>query len=80
MCANLVALMVLTRAGLLLAAVLVMGAAPQNPLVRARELYNQQQYDAAIAAAREARSRPELADAASVVAGRAHLERYRTAS
>jgi hypothetical protein len=80
MCANLVSLMVTTRAGVLLAAVLVMGAAPQNPLVRARELYNQQQYDAAIAAAREARARPELADAASVVMGRAHLERYRGAS
>jgi hypothetical protein len=80
MCVNLVALMVLTRAGVLLAAVLVMGAAPQNPLVRARELYNQQQYDAAIAAAREARARPEFADAASVVMGRAHLERYRSAS
>jgi len=80
MCANLVSLMVTMRAGVLLAAVLVMGAAPQNPLVRARELYNQQQYDAAIAAAREARARPELADAASVVMGRAHLERYRSAS
>ena len=71
--------MVMTRAGLVLAAVLVMGAAPQNPLVRARELYNQQQYDAAIAAAREARARPELTDAALVVMGRAHLERYRGA-
>ena len=80
MCANLVSLMVTMRAGMLLAAVLVMGAAPQNPLVRARELYNQQQYDAAIAAAREARARPELADAASVVMGRAHLERYRGVS
>jgi hypothetical protein len=80
LCANLKAPMFAARASLLLAAVLVMGAAPQNPLVRARELYNQQQYDAAIDAAREGRSRPELADAAAVVMGRAHLERYRSAS
>ena len=80
MCANLVSLMILTRTGIVLAAVLVMGAAPQNPLARARELYNQQQYDAAIAAAREARAQPELADAAAVVIGRAHLERYRSGS
>jgi len=58
----------------------VLGAAPQNPLVRARELYNQQQFDAAIAEAREARARPELAEAAAVVLGRAHLERYRISS
>jgi hypothetical protein len=80
MCANLEALMVLKRAGVVIAAVLVLGAAPQNPLVRARELYNQQQYDAAIAAALEAKARPELADAAAVVLGRAHLERYRRTS
>lgn len=80
LCANLMAPMFAARASLLLAAVFVMGAAPQNPLVRARELYNQQQYDAAIAAAREGRARPELADAAAVVMGRAHLERYRSAS
>ncbi len=80
MCATLVAPMILKRAGLLIAALLALGAAPQNPLVRARELYNQHQYDAAIAAAREARAIPELADAAAVVLGRAHLERYRGAS
>ncbi|MFO7691798.1 MAG: hypothetical protein R6V57_01815 [Vicinamibacterales bacterium] len=71
--------MFLKRAGLLLAALLALGAAPQHPLARARELYNQQQYDAAIAAAREAGARLELADAAAVVLGRAHLERYRGA-
>ena len=80
MCANLVALMVLKRAGILVAAIAVLGAAPQDPIVRARELYNQQQYDAAIAAAREARARSEPADAAAVVLGRAHLERYRISS
>jgi hypothetical protein len=72
--------MSVTRAGIVIAAVLLLGAAPQNPLVRARQLYNQQQYDAAIEAARDARSRADLADAAAVVLGRAHLERYRSAS
>ncbi len=80
MCANLMAPMILKRAGILIAAMAVLGAAPQNPLVRAREWYNQQQYDAAIAAAREARARPDLAEAAAVVLGRAHLERYRVSS
>ena len=79
-CANLVALMILRRAGVVIAAVLVLGAAPQNPLVRARQLYNERQYDAAIAAAREALTQPVLADAAAVVMGRAHLERYRGGS
>jgi hypothetical protein len=72
--------MVLTRAGIAVAALLALGAAPPNPLVRARQLYNQEQYDAAIAAAREAQTKPELADAAAVVLGRAHLERYRMSS
>jgi hypothetical protein len=79
-CANLVAPMVPRRAWIAIAAVLVLGAAPQNPLVRARQLYNDQQYDAAIAAAREARNQPGLAAAAAVVLGRAHLERYRSGS
>ena len=80
MCANLKAPMILKRAGILIAAMAVLGAAPQNPLVRAREWYNQQQYDDAIAAAREARATPDLAEAAAVVLGRAHLERYRVSS
>jgi len=80
MCANLVALMILKRTGIAVAAVLLLGAAPPNPLVRARELYNQQQYDAAITAAREAQARPDLAQPAAVVLGRAHLERYRSVS
>jgi hypothetical protein len=80
MCAILTLPMALKRAGIALAAMIVLGAAPQNPLVRARQLYNQQQYDEAIAAAGEARARADLADAAAVVLGRAHLERYRGAS
>jgi hypothetical protein len=80
MCAILAAHMALRRFVAAVAAVLALGAAPQNALVRARQLYNQQQYDAAIAAAQEAQARPELAGAAAVVLGRAHLERYRNAS
>jgi len=72
--------MVRRRAWIAVAALLVLGAVPQNPLVRARQLYNEQQYDAAIEAAREALSQPALADAAAVVMGRAHLERYRSGS
>jgi tetratricopeptide (TPR) repeat protein len=48
-----------------------------DPLVRAHELYNQQEYDEAIRLATEARSAPALADSAAVVLARAHLERYR---
>jgi hypothetical protein len=72
--------MVLRRAWIAVAAVLVLGAAPPNPLVRARQLYNEQKYDAAISAAREALNQPLLAEAAAVVMGRAHLERYRSGS
>lgn len=46
-------------------------------LIRARQLYNDQKYDAAIAAATEARRTPEAASAAALVLARAHLERYR---
>jgi hypothetical protein len=62
------------------AALFAVAAAPQDALVRARQLYNQKQYEAAIAAARDARRRPELADAAGLVLARAHLERYRTSA
>lgn len=46
-------------------------------LARARALYNEADYDAAIAAAAAARNVPSAADAASLVLARAHLERYR---
>jgi hypothetical protein len=71
------AAMSMKRLGFLVAGLALVGAAPPNPLVRARQYYNQQQYDAAIAAAHQARQSPGLADAAGVVLGRAHLERYR---
>ena len=79
-CATLLTPMLLRRAWIAIAAVLVLGAAPENPLVRARQLYNAQQYDEAIAAARDALSQPPFADAAAVIMGRAHLERYRSGS
>ncbi|HOG29163.1 MAG TPA: hypothetical protein PLN93_06330 [Vicinamibacterales bacterium] len=63
--------------GLAAAVWLALGAAPQDPLVRARQLYNEHQYEAAAVAAREASRVPELADVAAVVLARAHLECYR---
>src|SRR3954470_22280603 len=64
------------------AAVLVLAlAAPlrgaDDPLARARLLYNQGQFEAAINAAEQARLVPARADAADLVAARAYLERYR---
>lgn len=54
-------------------------AQPADPLAQARRLYNQHDYDGAIAAAEKAQGLPGLADAASLVAARARLERYRAA-
>jgi hypothetical protein len=65
---------------LMMAAVMSMAAAPQSALVRARQLYNQQQYDAAIDAAVEARKIAASVDVASLVFARAHLERFRLAA
>ena len=48
-----------------------------DPLARARLLYNQRQLEEAVAAAEEARLTPTRADAADLVAARAYLERYR---
>ena len=58
-----------------------LSAAPlsaQRPeLAKARSLYNERQFDAAIEAADAAQEFPAVADAATVVLARAHLERYR---
>jgi hypothetical protein len=59
-----------------------LSAAPAPPpepdlLTRARLMYNQQQYDGAIAMALKARSLPNLADPAGLVLARAYLERFR---
>ena len=51
--------------------------AQRADLARARALYNQGQFDDAIAAASVAQKLPATADAAAVVLARAHLERYR---
>src|SRR5215510_10350950 len=49
-------------------------------LDRARALENQRQFEAAVAAADEARKLPQLADGADLIAARAYLERYRESS
>lgn len=51
--------------------------ADRAALVRARELYNREQYEAAIVAAMEARTDPVWADSAALVLARAHLEKFR---
>jgi hypothetical protein len=51
--------------------------ADRADLARARNHYNQRQFDEAIAAATAARRSPETADSAAIVLARAHLERYR---
>ena len=67
------------RAVLLLGVMLAsIGAAgPQDELVRARQLYNQQLYNLAIDSANTARHTPQLADAATLVIARSLLERFR---
>lgn len=71
-----------TRVLLLAAALAIAGtatglAAEHPSLAKARALYNAADYDGAISAAGIARSDPASADAAALVMGRAHLERYR---
>ena len=51
--------------------------AADDPLARARLLYNQGQFEAAINAAELARQIPSRADAADLVAARSYLERFR---
>lgn len=69
------------RPFLLSACLLALAAAPaaaqSDPLLRARALYNQRQFDAAIAAADEARLVSGRADVADLVAARAYLEKFR---
>jgi len=52
----------------------------RDPLVRARSLYNQRKFEAAITAADQARQVPGRTDSADLVAARALLERYREQS
>lgn len=69
--------LVKTCAFLLVVTLASMAAGPRDALSRARQLYNLQQYDAAIDAASQARRAPNLADAADLVSARAYLERFR---
>jgi hypothetical protein len=62
---------------LIVTAAVIAPAAAQDPVARARLLYNQGQFDAALQAADQARQAPGLADAADLVAARAYLERFR---
>jgi hypothetical protein len=48
-----------------------------DPLTQARILYNQGQFEAAVAAAERARLMPGLVDRSDLIAARAYLERYR---
>lgn len=50
---------------------------PLDDLGRARTLYNEGRYEAAIEAAAKARQEPQQRDAATLILGRAGLERYR---
>jgi hypothetical protein len=52
-------------------------APPDDPLARARQLYNQRQFAQAIQVAEQARLAPARADAADLITARAYLERFR---
>jgi tetratricopeptide (TPR) repeat protein len=71
----------LLRAAALSAALVLFLSAPlaaqRADLAKARSLYNERQFDEAIEAAAAAQKLPAIADAATVVLARAHLERYR---
>ena len=55
----------------------IQARAADDPLARARSLYNERQFEAAVSAAEQARIVPSRANAADLVAARAYLERYR---
>ena len=54
--------------------------AADDPLAKARQLYNLRDFQAAVSAAEQARLTPAKADAADLVAARAYLERFRDSS
>lgn len=60
-----------------IAATHAIAAAADDPLAKARQLYNQRDYVAAVGAAEQARTVPAFADAADLIAARAYLERFR---
>jgi hypothetical protein len=55
----------------------VLSAQSRDPLERARVLYNEREFTAALSAAEEAAGTPARADSANLIAARAYLERYR---
>jgi hypothetical protein len=61
----------------LASATLAAPADERDPLTRARVLYNERRFDAAITAADQARLVPTRADSADLIAARAYLERFR---
>ena len=69
------------RLGSILVALIVCSAPAaaddKDPLERARALYNDGRFDAAIASADQARLAPGRADRADLIAARAYLERFR---
>jgi hypothetical protein len=62
------------------AAAPVSGAEKIDPVVRARALYNQGQFAAAIDAAEEARLVPGRADSSDLIAARSYLEQFRSSA
>ena len=79
-CATIAGMRRLAVAAALLLATIAPLRAADDPLARARLLYNQGQFEAAINAAEQARLTPERADAADLVAARAYLERFRASA
>ena len=71
----------MNRRAIVLFAVQTLAAVPlraaDDPLDRARVLYNQHQFDAAVSEAEKVRLTPSRADAADLIAARAYLERFR---
>jgi hypothetical protein len=67
----------LISTGALLFAASATAGEQRDPLFRARLLYNQRQFRAALEAAEEAGRNPAHADGADLIAARAYLERYR---
>jgi hypothetical protein len=63
--------------GLLLVAASATAGEQRDPLFRARSLYNERQFEAAVEAAEEAGRNPAHTDDADLIAARAYLERYR---
>jgi len=66
----------LAAACCLVSLVAASAGAADDPLARARILYNQRQFEAAVIAADQARLTPAHADSGDLVAARAFLERY----